>query len=217
MNTDKPNSPVAEKALSGTDLNAKNAARRRLLKVGATAGTAALVTLSSRPALACHCVMPSAWGSILATGQTDVNNLTGSIAHHKSEYFDAWTIAHWKDPNNASHVALAGKLGVSLATLNGYNVIELRRRMGYSYAISGLATNPNWVAFLSGSNAFVIAILVAELNLYTSNNIPTTCGNLKAIVQDMADGSYTPASGSTTPWTPLQIQDYLHYNWLARR
>ena len=47
--------------------------------------------------------------------------------------------------------------------------------------------------------------MVAELNLYTSNDIPTTCGDLKAIVKDMADGSYTPASGNTTTWKEKEI------------
>jgi hypothetical protein len=222
MNNDKPISTVAENAIFSKDSNAKNAARRRLLRMGATVGTTALVTLASRPALACHCVMPSAWGSILATHQTDVNNLTGSVAHHKSELFESWTIHQWKNGLNNCRSRLLGKLNsrgvppITLATLNQYNIVALRRIMGYTYKINGLSqtSNINWVTQLN-NDSFLTSIFVAELNLYTSNDIPTTCGNLSAIVKDMADGSYTPASGNVSAWGQAEIKEYLHFNWLA--
>jgi hypothetical protein len=224
MYNDKTNSSTSdtEKAIAGADVNAQKIARRRLLRMGATAGATVMVTLASRPALACTCVMPSAWGSILATGQTDLHKLAGSVSHHKSADFSSWTIASWRTNGtqfgggNCRNV-LADKIPVKLARLNGLTVNDLRNKLGYNYAISGLVGNPKWVDLLNSGSAFVVAILVAELNIYTSGRLPTECGELKTIVKDMADGSYTPASGATMPWGQQEIADYLHYNWLARR
>lgn len=58
--------------------------RRRLLRMGVKAAPAVAATLVGQQALACHCTIPSAWGSISkATGNNDmglVNLGQGSIA-----------------------------------------------------------------------------------------------------------------------------------------
>ena len=220
MNEEKiTNSQTTDNLVVGTDINARSVARRRLLRMGATGGATVLVTLASRPALACHCVMPSAWGSILATGQTDVTQLKGSVAHHKSELFQSWRISEWQTNGGNCQEILARKAGwtLGLNRLRNAKVKDVRKLVCSStYPINGLNNEIKWINALTDSTPFVKAILVAELNLYTSNDIPTTCGDLKAIVKDMADGSYTPASGNTTTWKEKEISDYLYYNWLAR-
>lgn len=221
MNSQKNKTEALQTTNDASDQLAKSAARRRLLKIGATAGTTALATLASRPALACACVMPSAWGSILATGQTDLHALSGSISHHISKDFKSWTINSWQ--NNSSSYGgsncrdtLATKLGKTRSIVDGYTVSTLRNKIGTSgYNIAGIANNDKWLTTIN-SNSFACSILVAELNLYTSSDIPTSeCGSLKAMIRDMADGSFTPQSGDTTSWSQSKIKEYLHYNWLA--
>lgn len=70
--------------------------RRRLLRAGLKAAPVVVATLAARPSLACHCVVPSAWGSInVAMGGIDqdmgqtglVNKLTGSMARYKNSIY----------------------------------------------------------------------------------------------------------------------------------
>ena len=62
--------------------------RRRLLRAGLKATPIVVATLASRPSLACHCIVPSAWGSINAAmangGEVDINgnnNFPGSLSN----------------------------------------------------------------------------------------------------------------------------------------
>ena len=73
--------------------------RRRILRTSLKATPVVLAALASRPSLACHCVMPSAWGSLNATfnKEMDINGQTGfqhSLARYnngKEQYgFDPW-------------------------------------------------------------------------------------------------------------------------------
>jgi hypothetical protein len=72
--------------------------RRRLLRAGLKAAPVVVATLAARPSLACHCVLPSAWGSInaaLGGGDTDMGNtqqvvgkLTGSMQRYANSIID---------------------------------------------------------------------------------------------------------------------------------
>lgn len=62
--------------------------RRRLLRAGLKATPIVVATLASRPSLACHCIVPSAWGSINAAMPNGVdvdingnNNFPGSLSN----------------------------------------------------------------------------------------------------------------------------------------
>ena len=230
MNTDKPTSPVDMNPISGVDTNAKNAARRRLLRMGATAGTTALVTLASRPAIACHCVMPSAWGSVVsATGPKDVNQLStkdGSVYRHKAEKddFKSWSVSQWKTNGGQAHYALLNFLKsrnpqttvnkISRLESSGTTVKSVRDAMGLSYTVNQLDVRKQWTNAI-GDGSFGALIFQAELNIYSSSNPPTTCGDLPSIVKKMATLSFAPESGDTHTWTEREVRDYLYYNWLA--
>lgn len=78
------------------DQNAVRNSRRRLLRVSLKAAPVVVATLAARPSLACHCVVPSAWGSInVAMGRIDqdmgqaglVDKLTGSMARYKNSIY----------------------------------------------------------------------------------------------------------------------------------
>jgi hypothetical protein len=83
--------------------------RRRLLRAGLKAAPVVVATLAARPSLACHCVLPSAWGSINAAlggkqqdmgAQTtidNVNNFTGSMARYKNSIIENFPSLKFSD------------------------------------------------------------------------------------------------------------------------
>lgn len=84
----KPENRESESNVSDQTLN-----RRRLLRAGVKVVPVVLGTLSARTSLACHCTIPSAWGSIATGlgGPQDMSqvNLTGSLVRFKSADSDA--------------------------------------------------------------------------------------------------------------------------------
>lgn len=200
--------------------------RRRLLKIGTRAAPIAL-TLAARPSFACHCVAPSAWGSVVATatinGETDklkndANNiklLTGSITtRHDAVSFNVWQASHWKT-GTAPWNALASKLGTTgVNRVKNAKVGLVVSRLGLvlPQGIDSNATTFNVV----NSNGPAVAMLVAQFNvLLKPADFPQACGNgnLLAQIKLMVQGSY-PTIG--THWTSTEVHTYLDANWIAR-
>lgn len=208
------------------DSRAASLNRRRLLKIGTRVAPIAL-TLAARPSFACHCVAPSAWGSVVATaainGETgklgnDANNiklLSGSItARHDAVSFNVWQASHWKT-GTAPWSALASKLGTTgINRVKNAKVGLVVDKLGLvlPQGIDSNATTFNVV----NSNGPSVAMLVAQFNvLLRPGDFPQACGdgNLLAQVKLMVQGSY-PTIGSH--WTPSEVHTYLDANWIAR-
>lgn len=79
--------PAATEESSVKAAGSVQSTRRKLLRAGLKASPVVVATLAARPSLACHCIVPSAWGSI-STGMggpqetgnlLGANQLTGSL------------------------------------------------------------------------------------------------------------------------------------------
>ena len=89
MNLDheKIEQPAVSEEVRVSAAGSVQSARRRILRAGLKASPVVIATLAARPSLACHCIVPSAWGSIsTGMGAQDTgdllgaNTLTGSLA-----------------------------------------------------------------------------------------------------------------------------------------
>lgn len=207
---------------------AKGASRRRLLRLGAKAAPVVVATLAARPSFACHCVAPSAWGSVVATaainGETgklanepnNIDRLSGSIVRHHAVQFDVWQADQWKN-SNAPWDALATRLRITKNQAKNKTVNDLVSGLGIVRPIGITGTSKIKDVINSSTNRVAVTILVAQLNaLLYPGAFPQECGGgakLLADVKLMAQGAYPPAS---TPWTQAEVYTYLNANWIAR-
>lgn len=221
-NIDTPSNVTAEDKL---------ASRRRLLRIGAKAAPVVVATLAARPSFACHCVAPSAWGSVVATaainGETgklanDPNNidrLSGSIVRHHAVDFDVWQAYQWKN-TDTPWIALANRLGISrnkVTNAKRKTIDELVSALGIVRPMGITGSNKIGEVVNNSNNRNAVTILVGQLNaLLYSGAFPQECGGgakLLADVKLMAQNAYPPAS---TPWTQAEVYTYLNSNWIAR-
>jgi len=225
---DNQNNTTPDNAHPALTPEAKAASRRRLLRLGAKAAPVVVATLAARPSFACHCVAPSAWGSVVATaainGETgklanepnNIDRLSGSIVRHHAVQFDVWQADQWKN-SNAPWDALAARLRITRNQAKNKTVNYLVSNLSIVLPI-GIDGNQKIKDVINSSNNRVpVTILVAQLNaLLYSGAFPRECGGgakLLADVKLMAQNAYPPAS---TPWTQAEVYTYLNSNWIAR-
>lgn len=202
--------------------------RRRLLRIGSRAAPIAL-TLAARPSFACHCVAPSAWGSVVATaavnGETgklaneprNIQQLSGSIVRHHSVDFSVWQAYDWR--NNSApwdKLALAwGATGTNrINRVKNARVGDVVSKLGLILPASLTASTTTWNAV--NSNGAAVAMLVAQFNLkLRPEAFPEQCNrdNLLSDIKRMVQGTYP---GGTDNWTPTEVHTYLNSNWIAR-
>lgn len=249
----------AHSAMPSEAQNEVMTARRRLLRVGVKAAPVVVATLASRPALACHCVVPSAWGSINA-GFAGVDQdmgkvkLSGSLDRQHGAKIRSWgthySIPNWRNQNHTCWNNLIGKLGniypgnlLAGLTTNSQKAARKRAYLQGRYSSSATPTRPEIPAMtvnllcnkigapppvgygsykpyeVIDAGGFAGSILVAELNIYLGLYHPD-CVKIKDdpnIVFTMAINAYYQPVGLKETWGAQEIEDYLHYNWLARR
>lgn len=202
--------------------------RRRLLKIGTRAAPIAL-TLAARPSFACHCVAPSAWGSVVATaainGETGklgndpykIQQLSGSIVRHHAVDFSVWQAYQWRN-DSAPWDALAQKWGATQS-----NRINRVKRAKVGDVVSKLSLQlPAGIPYDTTTfdavnrGGAATAMLVAQFNvLLKPNAFPEQCNRDKLLsdIKRMVQGSYP---GGATSWTSEEVYTYLDSNWIAR-
>jgi hypothetical protein len=163
--------------------SASTASRRRFISGGLAVAVPTVLTLSSRSALACHCKSPSANGSV--SGSQAARGST-DFGNQPPKTYSAWmSLVPW--PNTLA----AYTKNSPLKTLFPYFTSTTK--------IKDL-TNP-----------FQQDLVTAFLNVTNSSIVSANCLTI-AQLREMADGSYSPATGVT--WGPGEIHTYLQSNYL---
>lgn len=154
------------------------ASRRRLLRAGVKVAPVVLATLASRPSLACHCVVPSAWGSINAGfGGNDQDmgavKLEGSLLRqHGAKVKAGWstyTFTNWQTTNGGCWNELIGKLGAIYPTslLSGLSTSGAKNERKRLYLQGRYSTNA------------IPAVSVKQLCGWIGSPVPKGYGDFK--------------------------------------
>lgn len=175
--------------------------RRRILRAGLKAAPVVVATLAARPSLACHCVLPSAWGSINAVlgGDQDmgnqgtidkVNKFTGSMARYKNSILEGfpslkfsdfvstgagWTALKASYPSFPSTIPDNKKISYLQGTFpssNPLTVNALCTAIGF-VTPSGAGTAKPY-ELINTTGGFGASVLIAQINLFLGR-IPTDC------------------------------------------
>lgn len=182
--------------------DAVKSSRRRILRAGLKAAPVVVATLAARPSLACHCVLPSAWGSINAVlgGDQDmgnqgtidkVNKFTGSMARYKNSILDGFPSLTFNDfgSTGAGWTALKAKYpfpsdvtkpnkinylkgNYASASKGLLNVDGLCKAIGYVTPTGAGAAKA--YDLINTTGGFGASVLIAQINLYLGR-IPTEC------------------------------------------
>lgn len=116
--------------------------RRRLLRMGVKAAPAVAATLVGQQALACHCTIPSAWGSIAKT--TGTEDMGGAVDLGKGSFATRYGNAIKSYSNTYRDYSSWGGSGAGWTAL-----VSKANQKGYAWP-AGVSANPDKILWLQG-------------------------------------------------------------------